>query len=110
MRISDWSSDVCSSDLKTFNERTLALVVGTLVVWAGSHAIGVGFVADAALLAIGFSLAGWAIFDGIKFLAKFFNLTMNASSIAELEEAAKQFANGAMAIGVGALKIGRAHV
>ncbi|MBO9353019.1 hypothetical protein GG851_03365 [Bordetella petrii] len=88
---------------KAFNERTLALVVGTLVVWAGSHAIGVGLVADAALLAIGFSLAGWAIFDGIKFLAKFFNLTMGASSAAELEEAARQFAAGVMAIGVGAL-------
>jgi len=99
-----YMSDALGAELrKTFNERTLALVVGTLVVWAGSHAIGVGFVADAALLAIGFSLAGWAIFDGVKFLARFFNLTMNASSEPELEQAAKQFADGVTAIGVGAL-------
>ncbi|MCD0505062.1 hypothetical protein [Bordetella petrii] len=87
----------------TLNERTLAMVVGVLVVWAGSHAVGVGFVADAALLAIGFTLAGWAIFDGIKYLIRFFNLTMSASSVRELDQAAEQFAGGVIAIGVGAL-------
>ncbi|OZI15805.1 hypothetical protein CAL18_17685 [Bordetella genomosp. 7] len=81
----------------------LAIIVGVLVVWAGSHAVGVGFLADAALLAIGFALAGWAIFDGIKHLVQFFTLTKNASSRAELDQAAREFANGAMTIGVGAL-------
>ncbi|WP_197031666.1 hypothetical protein [Bordetella petrii] len=88
---------------KLLDPGTLATIVGVLVVWAGSHAVGVGFVADAALLAIGFALAGWAIFDGIKYLARFFNLTMNASSERELNEAARQFAEGVTAIGVGAL-------
>ncbi len=99
-----YMSDALGAELRrTFNERTLALVVGTLVVWAGSHAIGIGFVADAALLAIGFSLAGWAIFDGIQYLMRFFNLAMNASSVGELDQAAEQFAKGVMAMGVGAV-------
>jgi len=85
------------------NTGTLAAVVGVLVVWAGSHAVGVGFVADAALLAIGFTLAGWAIFNAIKKLAQFFNLTMNASSLEELDQAARYFADGVVAIGVGTL-------
>ncbi|MBV7485431.1 hypothetical protein [Bordetella sp. BOR01] len=89
--------------LNALSGRSLAIVVGVLVVWAGSHAIGVGFVADAALLAIGFTLAGWAIFDGIKYLMRFFNLTMNASSTGELDQAAEQFAKGVIAMGVGAV-------
>ncbi|GAB1577047.1 hypothetical protein [Bordetella petrii] len=88
---------------KLLDPVTLAAIVGVLVVWAGSHAVGVGFVADAALLAIGFALAGWSIFGGIKYLASFFNLTMNAASERELNEAARQFAEGVTAIGVGAL-------
>ncbi|WP_218830736.1 hypothetical protein [Bordetella genomosp. 4] len=81
----------------------LAIIVGGLVIWAGSHAVGVGFVADAALIAIGFAFAGWSIFSGIKNLARFFNLTIDASSQNDLNEAAKQFAQGVMAMGVGAV-------
>jgi len=81
----------------------LAIIVGGLVIWAGSHAVGVGFVADAALIAIGFAFAGWSIFSGIKSLALFFNLTINASGPEDLNAAAKQFAAGVSAIGVGAV-------
>lgn len=81
----------------------LAIIVGGLVVWAGSHAVGVGFVADAALIAIGFAFAGWSIFSGIKSLAQFFNLTIGASSVNDLNAAAEQFAAGVMAMGAGAV-------
>lgn len=81
----------------------LAIIVGGLVIWAGSHAVGVGFVADAALIAIGFAFAGWSVFSGLKYLARFFNLTMSASSVNDLDAAAQQFAEGVIAMGAGAV-------
>lgn len=81
----------------------LATTVAVLVVWAGSHAVGVGFVADAALLGIGFALVGWAIFDAIGALADFFHQTLNAQSTDDLDQAAQSLARCVTTIGVGAL-------
>ncbi|VFR41738.1 MafB-related protein [plant metagenome] len=81
----------------------LATTVAVLVVWAGSHAVGVGFIADAALLGIGFALVGWAIFDAIGALAEFFHQTLNAQSTDDLDKAAQSLARCVTTIGVGAL-------
>ncbi|MDX3905812.1 MAG: hypothetical protein QHC78_09005 [Pigmentiphaga sp.] len=82
---------------------TLIVVVGTLVVWAGSHAAGVGFIADAALIAIGYAMVGWSIFGAIRAIAEFIRLTVSAGSHAELDRAAEALAEAVAAIGVGTL-------
>ncbi len=44
--------------------QTLAVIAGTLVVWAGSHAFGVGMIVDIILLGIGVVALGFAVFEG----------------------------------------------
>src|SRR3546814_2893350 len=62
MRISDWSSDVCSSDLGRISLRTLILirwvaVAGQLVTVVGAHyVLGFGLPIAAALAVVGISV------------------------------------------------------
>src|SRR3546814_6790691 len=39
MRISDWSSDVCASDLPTRSDKGVGLVIPTLLSWTGSAVV-----------------------------------------------------------------------
>ena len=49
----------------------LAILVGTLVIWAASHFVGVGEIVDVALLLIGAVMLGPAIVDVAENLLKF---------------------------------------
>jgi hypothetical protein len=40
---------------------SIALVAGTLIVWAGSHVIGIGEIADVILLVVGFTVLGTSV-------------------------------------------------
>ena len=71
---------------------TLAIVSGTLVVWAGSHLFGVGEIVDLALLALGVAALGFAVFDGAGELYAFATIAIDASSLAQLDEAGQRFA------------------
>ena len=44
--------------------QSLAIIAGTLVVWAGSHFFGVGEIVDIILLAVGVVALGFSIFEG----------------------------------------------
>lgn len=80
-------------------ESAVALA-GLLAVWAGSHAVGVGFVIDAALLATAYALVGWTAFQIGQELAAAGALTVKAETPADLDRAAKLIANIIVKIGV----------
>ncbi|WP_141243305.1 hypothetical protein [Bordetella genomosp. 1] len=86
---------------KLVSPEAIAAVVAALVVWAGSHAVGVGQVMDVILIAVGFALAGWAIFDAVGHLIDFITGTVGAKTHADLDKAAQALAAGAAALGAG---------
>src|SRR3954452_16204851 len=69
----------------------LAIVVGTLLVWAGSHLFGVGEIVDVLLLIVGAFTIGWSIGDVAKDIYMFVDLTVNGKTEADLEKAAQAF-------------------
>ncbi|MCD0459784.1 hypothetical protein [Roseiconus lacunae] len=81
---------------------SLAIMIGVLVVWGGSHYFGVGFIADALLLVLGLGFLGWQIWSvGGDFVA-FVDLTCQARSDDDLEKASKHLANFIAVVGVAA--------
>src|SRR5262249_37001712 len=72
-----------------------AILVGTLVIWAGSHFFGVGEIVDVALLLVGAAMIGPAVVDVGENLTKFGNC-INAQARSDLETAAKAFAEAAV--------------
>ncbi|HKX31855.1 MAG TPA: peptidoglycan-binding protein, partial [Blastocatellia bacterium] len=84
------------------NPTTLGILVGTLVVWAGSHAFGVGEIIDVVLLVGGLLFLGMAIFDVARELGDFLTLTSTATNEQDLDEAASHLARAIAIIGVAA--------
>ena len=81
----------------------IATMVGVLVVWAGSHFLGAGFVADIVLLTVGaIALGGVAIEAGYE-LFQFGKITLDATSDADLDQAAQHLASAISLIGVQAV-------
>lgn len=83
---------------------TLAIVAGTLVVWAGSHFFGVGEVVDIILLVVGFAALGMSVFSGASELYAFTDKAVNGSTSADLDEAAAHFAKAVMLLGISAIQ------
>ena len=79
----------------------IGVTVAILVVWAGSHAIGVGFAIDVLLIAIGFAMVGWSIFGAVGDVIEFFEIMESARSDADLNRAAQKLAGAIAALGVG---------
>lgn len=82
---------------------TLAVIAGVMAVWISSHAVGVGFVADAVLLSAGVYAIGAAIFDGLDHLYQFAWRALLAKHEADLNAAANHFSKAVAIIGVEAL-------
>jgi len=83
---------------------SLAIVAGTLAVWAGSHAFGVGEIVDVILLSIGSVSLGFAVFEGAAELYSFVVGAQQARSEAALEKAAQHFARAVMLLGISTLQ------
>lgn len=81
----------------------LALMAGTLAVWAGSHFFGVGEVVDVGLLLIGAFFIGWSITDVVKSLVEFGTTAINARTEDDLDRAGKHFAHAAVTGGLTAI-------
>jgi len=43
---------------------SLAIIAGTLLLWAGSHLFGAGEIVDVILLTVGFAVLGLSVFSG----------------------------------------------
>ncbi len=81
---------------------TLAVIVGVLALWAGSHYVGVGFIVDILLVVVGIGFLGWQIWSvGNDFIA-FLDLTYTARTEDDLEKAATHLANFIAVVGVAA--------
>lgn len=81
---------------------SLGIMVGTLVVWAGSHAFGVGEVVDVVLLVGGAFFLGMAVFDVAGELGDFLVVTSTAVDERDLDEAASHLARAIAIMGVAA--------
>ena len=79
---------------------SLAIVAGTLVVWAGSHFLGVGEIVDVILLAVGFFTIGMGVFSGAQELYSFATDAINAKSEDDLNRAARHFATAVNILGI----------
>lgn len=80
----------------------LAVIVGVLAVWAGSHYFGVGFIVDAILIGGGVIFLGWQVWDAADDFISFLSLTYSAESESELESAATHLSNFIAVVGVAA--------
>jgi hypothetical protein len=79
--------------LELLSPTALAVMAGVVVIWAGSHFVGVGEVADVVLLAAGWLAIGGAALDGGRKLVAFATGTASAKSAADLDRAARDLAN-----------------
>ena len=83
---------------------SLAIVTGTLAVWAGSHAFGIGEIVDVVLLGIGAATLGFAVFEGASELYYFVIDAQSARTEADLEKAGQHFARAVMLLGISTLQ------
>lgn len=79
---------------------TLAVISGTLALWAGSHAFGVGEIVDIILLGAGFLALGFGVFEGAGALYEFAVTAIGAQIESDLDRAAARFAHAATVLGV----------
>ncbi len=82
----------------------IGMLVGVLVLWAGSHSIGVGFVIDFVagfLLALGVVMTGAELVRATGHFIDFINTTVNAKNPADFDRAAGFLAQFISAVGVG---------
>lgn len=83
---------------------TVGIVVGTLILWAGSHAFGIGEVVDLILLSVGAATVGFAVFEGGGELLDFARGAVNATTESQLDDAGRHFARAVTLLGVAALQ------
>ncbi len=83
---------------------TLAIIAGTLVVWAGSHFLGVGEIVDVVLLGVGVLTLGFAVFEGAGAFSDFVTGAIKAGSDADFEQAGKNFAQAATLLGLSVIQ------
>jgi hypothetical protein len=81
---------------------SLGVMAGTLVLWAGSHAFGVGEIVDVILLVGGLVFLGLAVFDVARELGDFLVVTSTAADEKDLDEAASHLAKAIAIMGVAA--------
>lgn len=84
------------------NPLSIGIMVGTLVVWAGSHAFGVGEAIDVVLLLAGMMFLGFAVKDVADHVSDFIKLTCAAKTERDLNAAAAHLAQVIAVIGVAA--------
>jgi len=84
--------------------QTLAIIAGTLVVWAGSHAFGIGEIVDIILLGVGVVALGFAVFEGAAELYDFTVDALGARPDRDLEKAGQHFARAVTLLGVSTLQ------
>ena len=62
---------------------SLAIITGTLIVWAGSHLVGVGEIVDIILLVTGFAILGLSVVSGAQELYSFATTAIDARTGAD---------------------------
>jgi len=96
----NFGPDVARAIDELLSPVNLAILAGTLTLWAGSHLFGVGEVVDVLLLAAGAFMIGWSIADVAKDLYTFAERTLTARTEADLDAAAKAFSHAIVLAGI----------
>ena len=86
--------------LALLSPEALAIMAGVVAIWAASHFVGVGELADVVLLAVGWLTIGGAAIDGSRKLIAFAVGTYNAHTEADMNAAAQDFADAISILGV----------
>jgi hypothetical protein len=84
--------------------QTLAIIAGTLVVWAGSHFFGVGEIVDIILLGVGVVALGFSVFEGADELLKFAKRAIDANADADFSQSGAHFARAITILGISTLQ------
>lgn len=90
--------------LALLRPESVATIGGTLIVWAGSHAFGLGEVVDVLLLGVGFIGFGFSVFEGASEFAAFVEGACSARSDYELQASAQHFARAVTILGISAVQ------
>jgi hypothetical protein len=80
------------------------MIAGTLVLWAGSHFVGVGEIVDAILLGVGGVFLGLSVFEGASELLDFANVALRANSTDQLDRAGRHFARAVTILGISTIQ------
>src|SRR5262249_13684588 len=83
--------------------QSLAIITGTLILWAGSHFFGVGEIVDVIGLLVGFTLLGASVLEGGRSLYDFANNSVGARNEDDLKRAAQAFAHAITVLGISAI-------
>jgi hypothetical protein len=84
--------------------QSLAIIAGTLVVWAGSHFFGVGEIVDVILLGVGAIALGFSVFEGAGEIYEFATGALNARTDADLQKAGRHFARAVVVLGIATIQ------
>jgi hypothetical protein len=84
--------------------KSLAIMAGTLIAWAGSHAFGVGEIVDVILLGVGIFYIGFSVFAGADELIDFVKGALGASTHADLDAAGHHFARAVTLLGIATIQ------
>ena len=82
----------------------LIILVATFIAWGASHAFGIGLVMDGILLGVGVLTVGFSVFAGASELVDFVSGALDASTAADLDDAAKHFARAVVLLGVATIQ------
>lgn len=78
----------------------IAIMLGTLVLWATSHFVGIGEIVDVILLAAGVLILGFSVFDGAEELTSFTTTAIRATNENQINDAARHFAKAVDILGI----------
>jgi len=92
--------DIGKQLLVLISPTSLATMAATVVLWAGSHFIGIGEIADIILLVVGWAAVGGVAVEAGSKLCDFATKTYNAHDEADLDDAASDLAQAITLIGI----------
>jgi hypothetical protein len=96
----NFGPDVAQAIDALLSPTNLAILAGTLALWAGSHFFGVGEIVDVLLLVVGAFTIGWSVSDVAKDVYTFADRTLNARTDADLERASQAFTHAVVLAGI----------
>ncbi|QCI98380.1 hypothetical protein [Agrobacterium larrymoorei] len=84
--------------------QNLSIMAGIIVLWAGSHLVGIGAIVDLILLGAGAIVLGWSVFEGAEELYTFAKTAVSAKSDRDIEQAADHFAKAILILGLAVIQ------
>lgn len=88
--------DIRTQVASLLTRQAMLVIAGVAVVWAGSHFFGVGEAFDIVAGGLTWAFVGWDAIQGLKGYVKYYNRAIHASGIADIDQAAKYFAEATL--------------